>query len=188
MFRIRDIFVRIQIRGSGSLTNGSVSWSFPQWSSRHQQNIFFFLLFCLLLFEFTSFFKEKKVFKKSWNSRNRGFSYNFGLIMEGSEAVPLTNWFGSGSGRPKNLRILIQNTGVGCFCTYVYHIQGWLVCAELLFRLPYNRQKEKAPPSHVSIYKPPPQHKTPRSPVHINWYTRSQILIIWGFFIGSVNL
>ncbi len=58
--------------------------------------------------------QKQKVIKKSRNSRNWGFSYNFGLIMEGSEAVPLTNWFGSGSGRPKNLRILIQSPEHWC--------------------------------------------------------------------------
>jgi hypothetical protein len=46
------------------------------------------------------------VIKKSQNSRNQGFSYYFCLVIEGSGAgtVPLTN--GSGSRRPKNIRIL----------------------------------------------------------------------------------
>jgi hypothetical protein len=49
--------------------------------------------FCLLLFEgtFTSFFKDKKIQKKSQNSKNQGFSYYFCLMIEGSGA-------GSGSG------------------------------------------------------------------------------------------
>jgi hypothetical protein len=44
------------------------------------------LVFCLLLFEgkFTSFFKDKKVIKKSQNSRNPGFPYYFYLMIEGS--------------------------------------------------------------------------------------------------------
>jgi hypothetical protein len=45
-----------------------------------------------------------KVIKKSQNSGNRGFSYYFCLIIEGSGAR--TN----GSGRPKNIRIRIRNT------------------------------------------------------------------------------
>jgi hypothetical protein len=55
LFGIRDILVRIRIRGSIPLTNGSRS-----------------RFFCLLLFEaiFTSFFKDKK----SKNRRNEGFS------------------------------------------------------------------------------------------------------------------
>ncbi len=41
---------------------------------------------CLLLFEdtFTSFFKDKKIIKKSQNSRIQGFSYHFCLVIEGS--------------------------------------------------------------------------------------------------------
>jgi hypothetical protein len=64
---------------------------------------FFKMFFCFLLFEvtFTSFFKEKKIQKKSQNSRNQGFSNYFCLMTErsGSGSKPLTN--GSGSGRPK---------------------------------------------------------------------------------------
>jgi hypothetical protein len=57
-------------------------------------------VFLLITFEdaFTSFFKDKKVQKKSQNSRNQGFSYYFCLMIEGS-------------GRPKNMWIRIQNTG-----------------------------------------------------------------------------
>ncbi len=58
--------------------------------------------FCLLLF-------EKKVIKKSQNSRNQGFSYYFCLMIEGSRTIPRTY----GSGWPKNMRILIRITG--CF-------------------------------------------------------------------------
>jgi hypothetical protein len=45
-----------------------------------------FNFFCLLLLEgtFTSFLKDKKVTKKSQNSRNQGFSYYFCWMMEGS--------------------------------------------------------------------------------------------------------
>ncbi len=64
---IRNILVRIRIRGFIPLTNGSVPRPdycyFRQWSSRWQQEIIFFTkFFCLLLFEatFTSFLKDKK--------------------------------------------------------------------------------------------------------------------------------
>ncbi len=66
--------------------------------------------FCLFLFEgtFASFFKDKKSKKKSQNSRNRNqcFSCYFCFMIEGSGSVPLTN--GSGSRRPKNIRIRIR--------------------------------------------------------------------------------
>ncbi len=104
-------------RGSGSgcgsmpLINGSVSFYLHHWPSRCQQKTKFFKKFsCVLLFEgtFTSFFGDKKVKKKSQNSRNQGFSYYVCLMKEGS---------GSGSRRPKNMwirwiriRIRIRNT------------------------------------------------------------------------------
>ncbi len=65
MLRIREILVRIRIRGSGHLTNGSGSSCFCLWPSR-QLNVF-----CLLIFEatFTSFFKDKK----RWRSQKTVF-------------------------------------------------------------------------------------------------------------------
>ncbi len=62
-----------------------------------KKNKFFSDLACFLLFEgtFTSVFKDKKVIKRSQNSRNQGFSYFICLMMEGS-----------GSGRPTNIRTL----------------------------------------------------------------------------------
>jgi hypothetical protein len=59
VLRIRDILVRIRIRGSVPLTNGSGSCYFREWTSRRQQNI---ILFSLLFFEgtFSSFFKDKR--------------------------------------------------------------------------------------------------------------------------------
>ncbi len=57
--------------------------------------VFCLLLFCLLLFEdtFTSYFKDRKS-RSHKKSRNKGFSYNFCLLIEGS-----------GSGMPKNMWI-----------------------------------------------------------------------------------
>jgi hypothetical protein len=100
VFRIRNILVRIWIRGSVPWTCG---FSSESRSCFGYPAIFEF--FCLLLFEgtFTSFSKDKK----SQNSRNQGFSYYFCLMIEGSGFGPLSN--GSGSGRPKHLRIRIRN-------------------------------------------------------------------------------
>ncbi len=136
VLRIHDILVwiriRIQIRGSMPLTNGSGSCYFRHWPSRCQQktNFYFLFLICLLLFEgtFTSFFKDKSQ-KESQNSRNQGFSIYFCMMIEGSGSrarsgsIPLTS--GSGSGKPKNMwirwiriRIRIRNTGAkrGKYC------------------------------------------------------------------------
>jgi hypothetical protein len=100
VLRIHDILVRIRIRGSMSLTNGSG-----------------FKVFCLLLFEATIYiiFQDKKS-KRSHKTvgRNQGFSYYFCLMIEGSGSIPLTNGSRSGSRRPKNIRIRrirIRNTG-----------------------------------------------------------------------------
>ncbi len=48
-------------------------------------------------------FKDKKIQKKSQNSRNQGFSYYFCLLIEGSGSgsIPLTNGSGSDPGGPK---------------------------------------------------------------------------------------
>jgi hypothetical protein len=52
-------------------------------------------------------FSKIKIMKKSQNSKNRGLSYYFCLVIEGSESgsgsVPRTNGSGHGSGRPKNI-------------------------------------------------------------------------------------
>ncbi len=73
------------------------SSSYPTFRRTPQVRVFF-------LFEcpFTSFFK-----KKAQNSRNQGFSYYFCLVIEwaGSGSISLTNGAGSGSRRPKNIRI-----------------------------------------------------------------------------------
>jgi hypothetical protein len=70
---------------------------------------------CILLFHNFSKIKFKK---KSQNSRNQGFSYYIGLMIEGSGSrsragsgsIPLTNGSGSGSRRPKSMWIRIRNT------------------------------------------------------------------------------
>ncbi len=77
MLRISDILVRIRIRGSVPLTNGSGSGFGPcnfrqRFSTWQLKTIFFYVFFCLLLFEATftrtSFFKD------------------FCLMIEGSES------------------------------------------------------------------------------------------------------
>ncbi len=118
VFRIHDILVWIRIRGSMPLSNRSGYCYFRHWRSRRQQKTNFKKkFFCLLLFEatFTSFFKDKKVQRKSHNSRNRGFSYYFCLMIEGSGSGSIPQTSGTGSGRPKNMwirwiRIRIRNT------------------------------------------------------------------------------
>ncbi len=130
VLRIHDILVwiRIRIRGSMPLTNGSGSGcgsgSFycHHWPSRCQQkNTLKKKFFCILLFEgtFTSFFKGKKS-KRSHKTVDPGFSYYFCLMIErsgagaGSGSIPLTNGSGSWSRRPKNtwIRIRIRNTAL----------------------------------------------------------------------------
>ncbi len=54
---------------------------------------------------FTSFFKVKKL----QNGRNQDFPYYFCLMTDRVRIV--TNGSGCGSGRPKNIRIRIPNTG-----------------------------------------------------------------------------
>jgi hypothetical protein len=56
-------------------------------------------------------FSKIKSQKELQNSRNQGFSYYFCMMIEGSGSgsIPLTS--GSGSRRPKNIRIRIWNTG-----------------------------------------------------------------------------
>ncbi len=86
------------------------------------KNYLFFNFFCLLLLKatFTSFFKDKK----SQNTRNKSFSYYFCLIIEWSGAwagsVPRTNGPQTGSGRPKNIRIvpIPANTAARLYTEY----------------------------------------------------------------------
>ncbi len=60
-------------------------------------------------------FKDKN-HKKSQNSRNQGFSHYYRLMIEGSGAGSKSGTYvvgtdGSGSERPKSIRIRIRNTG-----------------------------------------------------------------------------
>jgi hypothetical protein len=81
--------------------------------------VFFFLL--LSEGTFTSFFKAKKVRKKSQNSKIQGFSYYFYLMIEEeSISVPVTN----GSGWAKNIRI--RNTALKhCNESPLHRGKGW---------------------------------------------------------------
>ncbi len=127
---IHDILVwiriRIWIRGSMPLTNGSGSGScyFRHWPSRCQQNTRYFLKSCSA-YHFSKVllhhFSKIKIQKKSQNSRNQDCSYCFCLLIEGS--IPLSNR--SGSGRPKNMwirwiRIRIRNTAFNNAVTHRY--------------------------------------------------------------------
>ena len=118
VLRIRDILVRIRIRGSVPLKSDQVirllillfsSVTF-QTATR---NIFLQNIFAHYFLEVhLHHFSEINVIKKSQNRRNQGFSFYFCLMIEGSGvgSVPLTN--GSGSGRPNNIRIRIRNTEI----------------------------------------------------------------------------
>ncbi len=107
-----DILVWIRIRGSMPLTNGfwsgfeSGSCYFRHWPSRCQQTLLLFKIFSAYYFlkvpTFTSFIKDIK-------SKRVTFPYYFGMMIEGSGSIPLTN--GSGPERPKNMWIRwIRNT------------------------------------------------------------------------------
>ncbi len=97
VIRICDVLIRIRIRGSIPLDYGSGPYSFLQWL---QYSIgWIFMLFCFVLtlgifiasyLEFTSVLKIK------------GFLHF--LLVDGR--IHLNN-YGSGSGRPKNLQILL---------------------------------------------------------------------------------
>ncbi len=129
VLRIHDIlgWIRIRIRGSMPLTNGSGSGScyFRHWPSRCQQKTNFFntisSTYYFLKLHWHNFSKIKSQ-KESQNSRNQGFSYYFCMTIEGSGSragsgsgsIPLTSGSGSGSRRAKNMwiriRIRIRNT------------------------------------------------------------------------------
>ncbi len=106
VLRIRDILVRIRIRGSVTLTNGSGSWYFVIDLQDANKELFFANFFCLLLFRgaFSHHISKIKIIKNSQNSRNLGFSYYFCLMIEeyragsGSRSPKAYGSYGSGSG------------------------------------------------------------------------------------------
>ncbi len=117
VLRIHDILVwiRIGIRGSMPLTNGSGSRScyFFLRPSRCQQKLIFIFIFSAYYFfkVHLHLFSKIKSQKESQNSRNQGYSYYFCMMIEGSRSgsgarsgsIPLTN--GSGSGQWIRTRI-----------------------------------------------------------------------------------
>jgi hypothetical protein len=123
VFRIHDILVwiRIRIRGSMPLTNGSGfgsgsgSWIriLLFWSLTFKMPTKTNLKKKIPAFECTVHLHRvsKKKFKESQNSRNQGFSYYFCMMIEGS-----------GSRRPKNMWIRwirIRNTVNGSYADFV---------------------------------------------------------------------
>ncbi len=121
VLRIRDILVRIRIRGTVPLANEFGSWYFREWPSRRQLKFFFSNIFCFLLLKLhLHHFSKIKCHKEVTTQQElRFFLLYFCLIIEGSGAgsVPLTN--GSGSGRLKNMRIWIRNTDYFYLSMYV---------------------------------------------------------------------
>jgi hypothetical protein len=107
----------IRIRGSMPLTNGSGSGSGSWIPSRCQPKTYVLTQFFLLIRYFLKLhihhFSKIKSLNDSQNSRNKGFSYFFCTMIEGSGSgfragsgsgsIPLTS--GSGSGRHKNMWI-----------------------------------------------------------------------------------
>jgi hypothetical protein len=120
VLRIHDILVwiriRIRIRRSMPLTNGSGSFYFHHWPSRCQQKKFSFLLF---EGTFTSFFKDKKSKRSHKTVKIKVF---LRIHTSGS---------GSGAKRFKNMwiRIRIRNTGFqrcnGTLAGLGYSAGGW---------------------------------------------------------------
>jgi hypothetical protein len=134
VFRIHNILVwiriRILIRGSMPLTNGSGSgvgsFYFHHWPSRCEQKTNFKKVFLHSTFlrYFTSFFKDKMSKRSHKTVEIKVFLTIFCLMIEGSGSgagsgsIPLTSGSGSGSLWPKNmwirirLRIRIRNTAL----------------------------------------------------------------------------
>jgi hypothetical protein len=93
VLRIRDILVRIRIRGSVQLSSGSCSFS--RWLSRSQPKIsFLFLSFFAFYFLKLHLHPSSKIKihkKKSQNSRNQGFSCYFCLMIESGSVLSQIN-------------------------------------------------------------------------------------------------
>ncbi len=158
MLRIHDIlgWIRIRIRGSMPLTNGSGSWiwillfSSLTFKMPAKKTRFFYTIFSA--YDFLKLhlhhFSKIKIQKESQNRRNQGFSYYFSMMIEGSGSgsregsgsIPLTSGFGSGSWWPKNtwirwIRIRIQiwicNTGLSNWQSYKFTLYSMTVARRL---------------------------------------------------------
>ncbi len=125
MLRIHDIlgWIRIRIRGSMPLNNGSGSGSwirillFSSLTKVPAKKLFFNTIFSAYYFLklHLHHFSKIKSQKESQNSRNQGFSYYFCMMIEGSGSesraksgsgsIPLTSGSRFGSGGPKNMWI-----------------------------------------------------------------------------------
>jgi hypothetical protein len=112
VLRIHDIlgWIRIRIRVSMPLTNGSGSWIrillFSSLTFDASKKLIFNTIFSAYYFlkVHLHHFSKIKSQKESQNTRNQGFSYYFCMIKgSGSGSIPLTSE--SGSGRPKNMWI-----------------------------------------------------------------------------------
>ncbi len=95
---------------------------------------FFAYYFLKLHLHHFSKMKSHKEAKKQWESR---FFLLFCLMVEGSGSIPRNNGSGSGSRRPKNIRLLrirIRNTA-----PHLYKLNFWMPCILLyIFFLGYS--------------------------------------------------
>jgi hypothetical protein len=104
-----SVRIRIRIRGSVPLTYRSGFGScFLSVVDKISTRIFFFKVFLFITFWRYIFvsLQRQKVKKISQNSRNQGF-----LLLVYGKILIRTNNNGSGSRRPKNIRIRFHNTG-----------------------------------------------------------------------------
>ncbi len=90
------------------------------------------MAYCLFAGTFASFLKDKKARKKSQNSRNKGFSNYFCLMMEGS-----------GSGRPK--------TTLHKISTFQGALNFLATKWPSLLLVPFKGPKKSGAPQNVSI-------------------------------------
>jgi hypothetical protein len=84
VLQIRNILVRIRIRGSVSLTNESGSVSDFNMATKNYRNFFIVFLINYFLKLHLHRFSKIKSQKGVTKSRNQGFSYHFCLMIEGS--------------------------------------------------------------------------------------------------------
>jgi hypothetical protein len=99
VLRIRDILVRIRIRGSVPTSDKNFTPDpapdpavFSVTFKMATKNVLFFLIYFAYYFlkvHLHNFSKIKKVIKKSQISWNQDFSYHFCLVIEGSGSKPL---------------------------------------------------------------------------------------------------